>query len=89
MPLVYVYILPKMYIYVCFLLFGILTDSIFLLFSVIRLHKAYAKHYHSHLYVTLLHYIPVYIMVSVDCYLFYFIKRENNLVMKKTSVLYI
>ena len=71
----------------CFVSFDILTDSVILIFLIIRLHmqarKAYAKCYHSRFYVIQLCYRYIYKMGFVDWYLYIFIYSLND---KTTSL---
>ena len=96
-PLIYVYM--GIYLYMCCVSFGILTDSVIILFTMTRLHmqahKAYAKCYHSHLYMIQLCYSSTYGMGFTDwytqtyIYIYTYMLKEKNTSLWKIFCLFI
>ena len=70
----YLFIYVTISVYMCCVSFGILTDSVIILFPMTSLHmnwrKAYAKFHHSHLYIIKLIYISVYRIGFTDWYIY-------------------
>ena len=77
----------------CSVSFGILTDSIIILLSVMSMHmqarEVYAKCYCSHTYIIQLTYSSLIewgLQINIYIYIYIYIKIANNLVMKNSSV---